>query len=145
LEPLKEAVEAWLHRVRAPILGYTLLAGLVINWKPLWALLFADIDVFSKFLYFDLRTDYWTLIVLPLLVGVLSALMTPWIALAGEASHDPLGDYDPFAHSSERDSPWRRRPPLESSATFRTLLRRLLTGRPSSAVWSPLPFLRASV
>jgi hypothetical protein len=83
LEPLKEAVEAWLHRVRAPILGYTLLAGLVINWKPLWALLFADVDVFSKFLYFDLRTDYWTLIVLPLLVGVLSALVTPWIALAG--------------------------------------------------------------
>lgn len=83
MEPFKEAFEAWLHRVRAPILGYTLLAGLVINWKPLWALLFADIDVFSKFLYFDLRTDYWTLILLPLFVGVLSAIVSPWFAFAG--------------------------------------------------------------
>lgn len=83
VEPFKEAFEAWLHRVRAPILGYTLLAGLVINWKPLWALLFADIDVFSKFLYFDLRTDYWTLILLPLFVGVLSAIVSPWFAFAG--------------------------------------------------------------
>lgn len=83
MEPLKEAVDAWLQRVRAPILGYSLLAALAINWKPLWALLFADIDVFSKFLYFDLRTDYCTLIVLPLVIGVLTALLTPWIAFAG--------------------------------------------------------------
>jgi hypothetical protein len=83
VEPLKEAVEAWLHRVRAPILGYSLLAALAINWQPIWALIFSDIDVFSKFLYFDLRTNYCTLIVLPLVIGVISALGTPWIALGG--------------------------------------------------------------
>ena len=72
MEPLKEAVEAWLHRVRAPILGYTLLAGLAINWKALWALLFSEIDLFSRFLYFDLRTDLCTLFVFPLVVGFVS-------------------------------------------------------------------------
>lgn len=83
MEPLKEAVEAWLHRVRAPILGYTLLAGLAINWKALWALLFSEIDLFSRFLYFDLRTDLCTLFVFPLVVGFVSAIASPWIGLVG--------------------------------------------------------------
>lgn len=83
MEPLKEAVEAWLHRVRAPILGYSLLAGLAINWKPLWVLVFSDIDVFSRFSYFDLKTDVYTLVVWPVLGGLLSAALSPWIGLLG--------------------------------------------------------------
>lgn len=83
MEPLKEAVEAWLHRVRAPILGYSLLAALAINWEPIWALTFSDIDVFSKFLYFDLKTDVFTLFAIPLGIGTLSAIASPWIGLVG--------------------------------------------------------------
>lgn len=83
VEPLKEAVEAWLQRVRSPILGYSLLAALAMNWKPLWALVFADIDVFSRFLYFDLRTDVCTLFVWPVVIGSVTDALTPWIGLVG--------------------------------------------------------------
>lgn len=83
MEPLKEAAEAWLQRVRSPILGYSLLASLAINWKAIWALIFADIDVFSKFLYFDLRTSPCTLIILPILIGFFSAVLTPWVGFIG--------------------------------------------------------------
>jgi hypothetical protein len=64
-------------------LGYSLLAALAINWKPLWALVFSDIDVFSRFSYFDLKTDVYTLVVWPIFVGLLSAALSPWIGLFG--------------------------------------------------------------
>lgn len=83
MEPLKEAVEVWLQRVKAPILGYTVLACVAINWKALWALLFSEIDVFSRFFYFDLRTDVYTLLVYPVTLGLLSTFLSPWIGLMG--------------------------------------------------------------
>ena len=80
---LKDSTEAWLQRVRSPILGSVAISFLVFNWKPVWYLVFADQTVMDKFAFFDRVTDAQTLIYKPVIAGLVLAFATPWLTLIG--------------------------------------------------------------
>lgn len=69
--------------MRSPILGSIVLAFFIINWKPIWYLIFAEQSVAVKFLYFDLNTNYISLYILPITIGVGLGAASPWIRLFG--------------------------------------------------------------
>lgn len=69
--------------MKSPVIGYIILAGLILNWKPIWFLIFADQSVYEKFAYFDIKTSNGTLFLYPVLIGVVSAVVVPWIGFAG--------------------------------------------------------------
>ncbi len=83
MDALKETLDAWLARVKSPVLGYIVLAFVLVNWKPLWFLAFADQSVIDKFEFFDARTDSWSLYVWPVSIGLVAATAAPWVELLG--------------------------------------------------------------
>ena len=83
MEFLPNLWNAWLQRIRAPIIGAISLSFIAINWQPIWYLLFADQPVRQKFLFFDANTSISTLIFYPVIVGVLLAMTSPWLRLVG--------------------------------------------------------------
>ncbi len=80
---IKDSTDAWLSRIRSPILGSIGLTFVVFNWKPLWYLAFSEQSVAVKFRFFDINTSNASLYYFPVLVGLLLALATPWVKLAG--------------------------------------------------------------
>ena len=83
LETLKDIAEAWSQRARSPIIGSILLAAILINWQPLWYLLFAERPILQKFRYFDANTDASSLFWWPIVFGLSAAMLVPWIRLLG--------------------------------------------------------------
>jgi hypothetical protein len=83
LDFIKDSTEAWLQRIRSPIIGSIALAFVACNWKPIWYLLFADQTVTRKFIYFDMNTSAWWLYFWPIVIGLAIALASPWIKLVG--------------------------------------------------------------
>lgn len=83
LDFIKDSTEAWLQRIRSPIIGSIALAFIACNWKPIWYLLFADQPVITKFVFFDMKTSVWSLYVWPIAIGLVIALASPWIKLVG--------------------------------------------------------------
>ncbi len=82
-EFLKDGAEAFSQRLRSPIIGSIILAVLLLNWKALLYLVFADQPVAVKFHFFDMNTTAWTLYILPVAIGVTYAFAVPWVRLAG--------------------------------------------------------------
>lgn len=80
---LKETLDAWLARVKSPVLGFIVLAFIVVNWKPLWFLVFTDESGYTKITYFEQHTTPMTLYWLPLIIGLIGAILTPWVDLFG--------------------------------------------------------------
>jgi hypothetical protein len=76
-------VEAWSERIRSPVLGSLAIAFVVSNWKPLFFLLFAEAPVWLRIRYFEHHTDSNSLVWYPLAVGVIAALLIPWISFGG--------------------------------------------------------------
>ena len=83
LDALKETMDAWLARVKSPVLGYIVLAFILVNWKPLWFLVFADYGAYHRIHYFELHTDWLSLYVGPVALGVAAAAISPWAVLFG--------------------------------------------------------------
>jgi hypothetical protein len=81
LEPIRDLIEAFHQRLRAPVFGYTLLALMLINWKAFFYLFFAESDAAIRISFFTMNTSAWTLIALPLVFGIGSALLAPWVQL----------------------------------------------------------------
>lgn len=80
---ISEFLEAWSQRVRSPILGSVLISFLIVNWQPIWYLIFADRPVRNKFIYFDTNTNIFTIFVYPVIIGLSLAIFVPWIRLFG--------------------------------------------------------------
>jgi hypothetical protein len=83
MDVLKDAFEAMSQRIRSPIVGSIVLSFLVINWKAVAYLLFADQPLLVRFAFWDGNTEWWTLYLAPIFAGLIAALMLPWITLAG--------------------------------------------------------------
>lgn len=83
LDLLKDVMESWLSRIRNPISSSIILVFLVLNWKSIWYLLFAEQDVAVKFRFFDMNTSIVSLLIGPIAYGVALAVVTPWVKLAG--------------------------------------------------------------
>lgn len=80
---LKDSTEAWLQRIRSPIIGSVGLAFVALNWKALWYLVFADRPVAVKFHFIEMNTTWLSLYLWPILIGLAIAIASPWIKLGG--------------------------------------------------------------
>lgn len=80
---LKDAFDALSQRIRSPFFGSVFLAFVLLNWKPIWYLIFANTSVAQKFLFFDNNTTNWTIYGLPLILGALLSIAWPWLRLLG--------------------------------------------------------------
>ena len=80
---LKEIVGTFNERLRSPILGSILLAFFIVNWRPLFFLFFSDNSIPQKFVYFDANTSELSLYLLPLLIGSIIAILSPWLKHLG--------------------------------------------------------------
>ena len=78
-ELLKDYFEVWTQRVRSPLGGYTVFAFLIFNWREVFFLLFSEQSAAIRIRFFDLRTSWLDLIVLPIIIGALLAFVTPWL------------------------------------------------------------------
>lgn len=84
-DALKEMVDAFRQRLTSPIIGSTIFAFIVVNWQPIFYVLFADKKVLKRFEYWtdywSKDVDYWCAFFLPLLIGIGYAVIAPLIAL----------------------------------------------------------------
>lgn len=80
---LKDVVATLNGRLRSHFFGSAFLAFVGTNWKVLFYLFFADRPVRAKFLFFDENTDAYSLLVVPVLIGLIIAMASPWIKLFG--------------------------------------------------------------
>jgi hypothetical protein len=81
MDGIKEILDALNTRIRSPIFGSITIAFIFTNWKPLFYLAFSDSTVSTKFTYFDTSTTIWSLIAIPLALGLILAVASPWITL----------------------------------------------------------------
>jgi hypothetical protein len=82
-ELFKQMLEAAGERIRSPFFGSILLVFFGINWREMFYLLFADKPVRARILYFDANTDVLSLLVYPAVLGIIAALLMPWVAVVG--------------------------------------------------------------
>lgn len=80
---LKDVFDAAQSRIRSPFIGSIVIVFLVINWQPLFYVLFADKPVRARFLYFDANTDPISLCWLPIGLGIAISLTAPWLKYLG--------------------------------------------------------------
>jgi len=80
MDSLKEIFDAFGQRIKSPVFGYILIAFVACNWKPLYYVFFSGDPALEKFSFFDANTDAWSLYLLPLIFGLLSALFAPWVS-----------------------------------------------------------------
>lgn len=83
LEALKDIFEAYNQRIKSQFFGYIVLAFFILNWKPTYYLLFAEVTAQTKFDFVEANTDQWSLLILPIFYGILAGLAKPWISLLG--------------------------------------------------------------
>ena len=78
---MKEIFEAFNSRLKSPVFGYFILAFFAYNWKVIFYLLVSGSEVTDRFKYFDNNTSTNSLLTYPLIVGIIGALLYPWINL----------------------------------------------------------------
>lgn len=83
MEGLREIIDALGQRFRTPFFGYFALAFTLVNWKPLFFVLFSDQPVEARFSFFDITTSTYSLLTLPFVLGVGGALVAPWLSFLG--------------------------------------------------------------
>lgn len=79
-EYFKQFMQAWEDRVRSPFVGSIVISFVLINWKVLFYLLFADKPVRQRILYFEANTELMSLFIMPTLVGISAGLILPWLS-----------------------------------------------------------------
>lgn len=79
MEFIKDIYEAWGARIKSNVFGSVAIAFILVNWKVLYFLSFADVPVEMKFNYFDANTNWISIYLLPILIGVILALGLPFI------------------------------------------------------------------
>jgi len=76
---MKEIIEALSARIRSPLFGYYALSVMVINWKPMFNLLFSKKSTLDRILYFDTNTDFYSLVIYPLISSAFIVILYPWL------------------------------------------------------------------
>lgn len=79
MEGIKEIIETLGNRIKTPAYGSIIISALLINWKVIFYIIFANATVIEKFAYFDIHTSCWTLIFFPVILGLLFVFISPWI------------------------------------------------------------------
>lgn len=82
-EFFKDLLAAANARVRSPFFGSIALVFILVNWKPVFYLFFADTSVAVRLRFFEQNTDWYLLYLYPIVGGVLIAVIVPWVKLVG--------------------------------------------------------------
>lgn len=83
MDGLKELVEAFSARIKSPIVGSIVLAFVIVNWKPLFFLLFSGEPAVAKFAFYDGNTTGCSRYLYPVGIGLAFALILPWVNFWG--------------------------------------------------------------
>ncbi|MBT3142761.1 hypothetical protein KL867_16950 [Ruegeria litorea] len=75
----KELFGAVGSRVKSHLFGAVVIFAIVFNWKTAFFLLFSHVSVRSKFVYFDMNADFWSLYVLPIFYAIIFVLGAPFV------------------------------------------------------------------
>ena len=78
MDDLKELFITVTDRIRTPIFLPFLFSFLSLNWKAIYFVVFSKAEVVRKFDYFDDNTTTCTLIILPLIIAILYAVLSPF-------------------------------------------------------------------
>ncbi|MBE4267628.1 hypothetical protein HJ071_24005 [Vibrio parahaemolyticus] len=76
---MKEVVEAVNARLKAPYFGYAILAFIALNWRGFFVLVLTEGTPEDKLALFDTHTDIYTLVIYPLVIGVVVAGTAHWL------------------------------------------------------------------
>ncbi|WP_417559946.1 hypothetical protein [Marinomonas sp.] len=76
---MKDVVDAINSRIKSPYFGYAVLAFFALNWRGVFLLLVSTGSPAERLQLFDAETSFWSLAVLPLIVGALVAASTHWL------------------------------------------------------------------
>ncbi|UWP94783.1 hypothetical protein K3X48_11260 [Aliiroseovarius crassostreae] len=99
---LKDLMDAANNRIRSPFLGSILFVFLVVNWRPLFNLLFGETEVLVRLAHFDNATTWVTLYLVPIVGGIFFAILSPWLNLVGAwVAKRPLALHRDLQHSEE--------------------------------------------
>lgn len=94
MDGLKELVEAFSARIKSPIIGSIALAFVAVNWRPVFFLFFSGEPANDKFEYFTTNTTGLSLYLLPVIVGLIFALVVPWVNFFGaKAIESPVSKH----------------------------------------------------
>lgn len=83
MELLKEIIETTSQRIRSPFWGFIALSFVGTNWTPLFYLFLGDTPTLERIAYFEAETSLATLFVLPIVVGTVLALLSPYVSNFG--------------------------------------------------------------
>lgn len=76
---MKEIIDALSTRIKSPVFGYTVIAFLAVNWKPLFFLFFSNVSALERIQYFEKETTIYSLLGWPISLAILGALAYPWV------------------------------------------------------------------
>ncbi|WP_299028491.1 hypothetical protein [uncultured Sulfitobacter sp.] len=79
----KELADAANARIRSPFLGSIFIVFLTLNWKAIAILIFSNSSIELRALTFEGMTSLTGLVVYPVVLGVIVALVLPWLKLLG--------------------------------------------------------------
>lgn len=76
---MKDLFEAINTRIKEPYWGFLVLSFLAFNWKGLFLLCFSIGTAQQKIALFEAETNFWSLIVFPVVTALFILLITPWL------------------------------------------------------------------
>lgn len=76
---MNDVIDAFGARIRSPYFGYAVLTFFALNWRGIFLLFSLDAEPQLRLAAFDEETNFWTLVVLPLLLGAIVAASSQWI------------------------------------------------------------------
>lgn len=116
---MHDVLDAISARIKAPYFGYALLAFIGLNWRGIFLLTVTSGNPQERLAAFDAQTSAWSLVVLPLLVGGLVTLASPWVRLGfGLLSKRPFEHIDNLHLDSEHKKTIRKTQLEQSRAAF---------------------------
>lgn len=116
---MHDVLDAISARIKAPYFGYALLAFIGLNWRGVFLLTVTKGSPQERLAAFDAQTSAWSLIALPLLVGGLVTLVSPWVRLGfGLLSKRPFEHIDNLHLDSEHRKTIRKTQLEQSRSAF---------------------------
>ncbi|OPX54398.1 hypothetical protein SAMN02745127_02821 [Oceanospirillum multiglobuliferum] len=76
---MKDVVDAINSRIKSPYFGYAVLAFFALNWRGIFLLAVSTGSPAERLQLFDTETSFWSLAILPLIIGALVAASTHWL------------------------------------------------------------------
>lgn len=78
---MKDVIDAVNSRIKVPYFGYAILAFFALNWRGIFLLFATEGTAHERLAAFDSTTSALTLLVLPLIFGVIVAASAHWVQL----------------------------------------------------------------